>query len=88
MRGLQTHKKKEFAAVPGSRTAVNISGVNTDQVRRGDVVAHPGDYHPTRRLDVRFRLLPDVIQPLKHNTQGKFFIGDVRSGGAAAIVGQ
>ena len=27
IRGLQTHKKKEDTAVPGSRTAVNISGV-------------------------------------------------------------
>src|SRR3990172_1783893 len=27
VRGLQTHKKKEERAVPGSRTAVNISGV-------------------------------------------------------------
>ena len=30
VRGLQTHKKKEDRAVPGSRTAVNISGVETE----------------------------------------------------------
>src|SRR4026208_232118 len=41
IRGLQTHKKKEERAVPGSRTAVNISGVNTEQIQRGDVVVHP-----------------------------------------------
>jgi selenocysteine-specific elongation factor len=75
IRGLQTHKKKEDSAVPGSRTALNISGVDVDQIKRGDVVIHPGDYKQCRRLDVRFRLLPNTSQPLKHNTQTKLFIG-------------
>ena len=35
IRGLQTHKKKEDSAVPGSRTAVNISGVDMESIRRG-----------------------------------------------------
>jgi selenocysteine-specific elongation factor len=75
VRGLQTHKRKEEVAVPGSRTAVNISGVAVEQVRRGDVVAHPGDYKPTRRLDVFFRHLPDASLPLSHNTEVKLFLG-------------
>ncbi|MBN2549130.1 MAG: selenocysteine-specific translation elongation factor [Anaerolineales bacterium] len=75
IRGLQTHKQKEQVAVPGSRTAVNISGLSLDQITRGDVVAHSGDYLATQRLDVRFRLLPDIIQPLQHNTEVKLFIG-------------
>ena len=75
VRGLQTHKRKEEVAVPGSRTAVNLSGIDLGDVLRGDVVAHPGDYLPTRRLDVRFRLLSDVSQPLEHHTEVKFFLG-------------
>ena len=75
VRGLQTHKKKEEFAVPGSRTAVNISGVNIDQIKRGDVIAHPGKYQPTRRLDVHFRLLANISQPLEHSTEVKLFLG-------------
>ena len=75
IRGLQTHNRKEETAIPGSRTAVNISGINVDQVKRGDVIAYPGIYQPSRRIDVRFRLLPDINQPLKHNTLVKFFLG-------------
>lgn len=75
IRGLQTHKRKEEIAVPGSRTAVNISGINVEQIQRGDVVAHPGDYQTTRRLDVRFRLLKDASQHLEHNTEVKLYIG-------------
>jgi selenocysteine-specific elongation factor len=75
VRGLQTHKRKEETAVPGSRTAVNISGVDLDEIQRGDVVARPGDYRPTRRLDAQIRLLPEVSQPLTHNLQVKLFVG-------------
>ncbi len=75
VRGLQTHRHKIEVAVPGSRTAVNISGVDVDQIQRGDVVAHPDDYAPTRRIDAHFHLLPEVTQPLEHNVEMKLFIG-------------
>lgn len=75
IRGLQTHRRKEGTAIPGSRTAVNISGINVDQVKRGNVLTYPDTYQPSRRIDVRFRLLPDISQPLKHNTLVKLFLG-------------
>jgi len=75
IRGLQTHKRKETTSLQGSRTAVNITGVNVDQIQRGDVVVHPGTYQGTRRIDVHFRLLPVVSSPLRHNTEVKLFIG-------------
>jgi selenocysteine-specific elongation factor len=75
VRGLQTHKKKEDRAVPGSRTAVNISGIETESIRRGEVVVHPNQYQPTRRIDARFHLLKDVSASLKHNSEVKLFVG-------------
>ncbi len=75
IRGLQTHKRKEDVAIPGGRTAVNISGVNLDDIQRGDVVAHVSDYQPTQRIDVRFQLLSDASQSLGHNVEVKLFIG-------------
>jgi len=75
VRGLQTHKKKEEISVPGSRTAVNISGISLEDIRRGEVVIKPEQYQTTRRLDARFRLLDEISQPLKHNTEVKLFVG-------------
>ena len=75
IRGLQTHKKKEEIAVPGSRTAVNIAGVDIESIQRGDVVAHSNQYLPTRRLDARLRLLGDSTSSLRHNDEVKFFTG-------------
>ncbi len=91
IRGLQTHKKKEEAAVPGSRTAVNISGLNVGQIQRGEVVTLPGQYQTTQRLDIHFRLLPNVSASLRHHTEVKLFIGtsetiaDVRLLGAEIL---
>jgi selenocysteine-specific elongation factor len=75
IRGLQTHKKKEDMAFPGSRAAVNLSGVSVEQIHRGEVLAHPGQYLPTQRMDVSFRLLRDVPTPLHHHAEVKLFIG-------------
>jgi len=87
IRGLQTHRKKEDTAVPGSRTAVNISGVDAESIRRGDVVARPDQYQPTRRLDARFRLLKDATTSLKHNDEVKFFVGASESLATARLLG-
>jgi selenocysteine-specific elongation factor len=75
VRGLQTHKQKEETAQPGSRTAMNISGVDVGEIQRGQVVVSPDTLKPSRRLDVQFRLLGDASQPLKHNDEVKLFIG-------------
>jgi selenocysteine-specific elongation factor len=91
IRGLQTHKQKEETAVPGSRTAVNISGLDVEQIQRGEVVTHPNQYRSTQRLDLNFRLLPDVSDSLQHHTEVKLFIGtsetiaDVRLLGAEIL---
>ncbi len=75
IRSLQTHKRQVETAVPGSRLAINLTGVATDDLRRGDVVARPGTLEPTLLVDARFRLLADADRPLKHNQLVDFFAG-------------
>ena len=87
IRGLQTHKQAEESASPGSRTAVNISGVSMDQVVRGDVLVHPGDYQTTKMIDVYCRILPDAGAPLKHNTEVKLFIGSAEVMARVRVLG-
>jgi selenocysteine-specific elongation factor len=75
IRGLQTHKSKVERAIPGSRTAVNISGIDVKDISRGDVLVMPGSYSTTRMLDVQYRHLMDAGSTLKHNQRVKLFIG-------------
>jgi selenocysteine-specific elongation factor len=75
VRGLQSHQEKVSRALPGRRTAVNLSGITKEDVRRGDVLARPGIMAPSQRLDVRLRLLPDAPVALKQNDEVDFFTG-------------
>lgn len=75
IRGLQTHKQKVDVAMPGSRVAVNLTGVDTDQVQRGDVVTLPGWLRPTLLADVRLKSLDDAPRVLKHGQEVEFFCG-------------
>ncbi|MBI5348836.1 MAG: selenocysteine-specific translation elongation factor, partial [Chloroflexi bacterium] len=75
VRGLQTHKSKLDRAVPGSRVAINLSGVDVADIERGEVICYPNTLRPTELIDVQFRHLKDSDSPLKHNTEVKFFVG-------------
>ncbi len=66
-------------AVPGSRTAVNISGISAERLRRGQVLSQPGCYEGTLRLDARLRVLGDVSRDVLHNAEVKVFLGTTES---------
>ena len=75
IRGLQTHKEKLGIAMPNSRVAINLTGVNVTDLQRGDVITMPGWLTPTRLIDVRLHYLADAPKELKHNAPLDFFCG-------------
>ncbi len=75
IRGLQTHKQQVEHGQPGSRLAINLSGVDTSEIKRGDVVARPGTLRTTQLVDVQFKLVADAARPLEHNQRVDFFSG-------------
>ncbi len=75
LRGLQTHKTRIETAMPGSRVAANLVGVNTNQLQRGDVLAKPGWLTPTTMLTVKLRLVSYLQRPLRHSVMVSFHTG-------------
>jgi selenocysteine-specific elongation factor len=75
IRTLQSYKQSVQIAQAGSRVAVNLSGVDKQEVHRGEVLTFPHLIQPTTLVDVFFRHLSDAEHPLKHNTTVKFFVG-------------
>ena len=75
IRGLQTHKRKTDAVLPGSRVAVNLASLTVEEMRRGHVATTPGWLKPTKAVDVRVRLLSSVPRALKHNSTITFHTG-------------
>lgn len=88
IRGLQNHNQEVQEIGPGNRVAVNISGVDQDDIKRGDVVVFPGIYEPTRRLDVRFQHLPDLEKPIEHDQEVKLFLGADETTARIRLLGQ
>jgi selenocysteine-specific elongation factor len=74
-RSVQGHGQSVARAAPGTRTAINLPGIEADAVMRGDVVAVPDAYEPTRLVDVALTLLPDAPAPLSHDDQVHVFHG-------------
>ncbi len=76
IRSLQTHKRPVEVGLPGSRLAINLTGVHPDELERGMVVARPGTLQATKLVDVRLRMLSDqAVAPLRHNQLVDFFSG-------------
>ena len=73
IRGLQSHRTKLEEAQPGSRVAVNLSGVPPDEIARGEVLTVPGWLRSTTAIDVRLHLLADAAKPIPHNHPVTFF---------------
>lgn len=74
-RNIQVHGKDTDRAVAGQRTAINLQGINVEQVRRGMVIAPPGRLEPTMMVDARLLLLPSAGKPLANRARVRFHHG-------------
>jgi selenocysteine-specific elongation factor len=67
VRGVQSGGKTVERAVAGQRTAVNLAGIEHTALRRGMVLATPGNFRATRRIDTRLELLRSAPQMKQHS---------------------
>jgi len=75
VRSLQVHNRKVDAAAPGQRVAVNLTGLEVEEIARGSLLAAPGSLQPARRLDVHLQLLRQAAHPLKNRTRVRLHLG-------------
>ncbi len=86
IRGLESHKRKIDKAEPGNRVAINLSGISTEQLERGQVITTPGWLRPTMAVDARLRLLASVKNPVPHNAEVAFYTGAAEVQGAVRLL--
>ena len=86
IRGLQSHRKQVETASAGSRVAINLSGIPTEAIERGEVVTTPGWLKPTRVVDVRLRVVRDPERPLAHNAAVTFHTGAAEALGKVSLL--
>ena len=75
VRGLQVHSDSVPTAYAGQRTAMNLSGLEVEDLSRGDTVARPGNLFPSQLWDLELTCLPTAPKPLKHRKEIHFHHG-------------
>ena len=71
VRGVQVHGVGVDKAHAGQRVAMNVAGVERDEIDRGDIIAAPGTLTVTDRFDARFTFLgiPGDERPFQSGTR-------------------
>jgi len=71
VRGVQVHGSSAEQAIAGQRTALNLAGVQMEELARGMTLAAPGAFEPTQKFEVQISLLKDA-KPLKDRARVHF----------------
>jgi selenocysteine-specific elongation factor len=71
VRGIEVHNQSAVEAIAGQRTALNLAGVEARELARGMMLAPPGLFHATARLDCALTLLP-TVGPLRNRARVHF----------------
>src|SRR5512141_387679 len=88
VRGLQVHGGPVERSSAGTRTAVNLQGVEKESAPRGSVLCRPGTFSPTKSAEVFVEYLPLVPKPLRHRGQISFHAGTFSCVGRILLYGQ
>lgn len=75
VRSLQVHGHSVEEASMGQRTAVNLHGLEVEDIERGDVLARPETLFPSQIWDVEITMLSSSPKPLKHRKEIHFHHG-------------
>ena len=75
VRNLQVHGQDAGRAFAGQRTAINLQGINVDQVGRGSLLAPAGRLRSTLMIDARLEMLPSAPKPLAQRARVRLHHG-------------
>ncbi len=86
IRGLQRHQTKVGRLEPGTRAAVNLSGVRAEEIERGMVLAAPGALKPAGVVDLRIKATRQLAHPLAHDAGITFLCATAESEGKIRLL--
>ncbi len=75
IRSLQVHGASVDFAEAGTRVAVNLAGLEVEDIERGDVASPPGVYTATQALDARLDVLESCPREVRNRTRVRVYLG-------------
>src|SRR3989442_6748753 len=85
VRGVQSHGESVAAGIAGARVAVNLAGIEKNEVERGNVLVAPGVFRPTNLIDVPIRLLAGA-PALPHLARIRLYLGSDEAIGRLSLL--
>ncbi|WP_419551474.1 selenocysteine-specific translation elongation factor [Candidatus Poriferisodalis sp.] len=75
IRAIQTQGAAVERIGPGHRVALNLTGVDADDLGRGIALVRPGQWHRTRSIDVELRVLDSLGSDVTRRGAYAFYLG-------------
>jgi len=75
VRGLQSLQRQQGRVGPGSRVAVNLSGISHDELSRGHALVRPAQWRPTRTFDASLQVLEGLDHPVSRRGAYQAYLG-------------
>jgi selenocysteine-specific elongation factor len=84
VRGVQVHGEVAESGEAGQRVALNLGGIDLDEIGRGDSLLTPGTLAPTRMVDAKLQVVRSVAT-LRHGARVRFHQGTGEILGRVAV---
>jgi selenocysteine-specific elongation factor len=86
---VESYKEKRERAQPGTRVALNLAGLEKEDLERGDIIfGDKGQAKSSRIIDVQVQLIPQLFASLKSNTEYKIYLGTIELSGQVVLLGK
>ncbi|MGI8984949.1 MAG: selenocysteine-specific translation elongation factor [Acidimicrobiales bacterium] len=88
VRGLQSLQRQRDTVEPGSRVAVNLSGVSHGELGRGHALVRPDQWRPTRTFDASLQVLDGLDHPVSRRGAYQVYLGSGEHGVRLRVLGR
>ncbi len=86
VRGIQAYQEATLHARAGHSVAINLADVSLEDVRRGNVLATPGFFRPTRMVAATLQALPGLERPLADRLAIRLHTGTAEAVGELVLL--
>ena len=86
VRSIQVHDYKVKQAEAGQRVAINIAGIKTDEINRGDIIAFPNSMESSLMFDARLELLKNAERGINNRDRLRIYHGSAEVFGRVVLL--
>ncbi len=87
VRSLQSHHQSVDQLGPGNRVAINLTGIDHTDVRRGDVIVRAGQWHTSSMIDAELTVLASLNHDVSRRGAYAVYLGSGEFAAKVRVLG-